>query len=135
MANRLYDKAREGFLDGDISWSTDTIRAVLVNTNLYTADFANDEFLDDIPSGARVATSDPLTGKTSVAGVADASDPTLIGVTGPEFEAVVFFQDTGVEATSRLINYWDTAVGLPYTPTGGNVTLTFDDGPNKIFKL
>src|SRR5690348_14993943 len=31
MANSLYDKGREGFLDGSIDWDTDTIKAALVD--------------------------------------------------------------------------------------------------------
>lgn len=135
MANQLYAKTREGFLTGKIDWLTDDIRIVLVNLNLYGANFSTDEFLDDVPGVARVHTSDPLTGKTATDGVADADDPTMNAVTGVEFAAVVFYQDTGVEATSRLICYWDTALGLPYTPTGGNITITFSNDANKIFRL
>lgn len=135
MANRLYDKAREGFLNGDISWRDDDIKIALVNLNLYVPNFATDEFLSSVSGVALVDVSDPLAGKTTDAGVADAADPTLTSVTGVEFHAVIFFQDTGVEATSRLISFWDDAVGLPYTPTGGNITLTFSDDANKIFKL
>lgn len=135
MANRLYDKAREGFLTGQIDWMSDDIRLVLVNLNLYVPNFVTDEFLDDIDPFARVDTSDPLIGKDATSGVADAEDPTLTTVTGVEFHAVVFYQDSGDAATSRLICFWDTAVGLPYSPTGGNITLTFSEDANKIFRL
>ena len=32
MANKLYDKAREAFLKGDIDWLNDTVKVVLVDT-------------------------------------------------------------------------------------------------------
>jgi len=135
MANRLYDKGREGFLRGDISWSADDIRVVLVDLDDYTPDFVNDQFLSDIPAIGRIATSSALAGKTTVAGVADADDVTWSLVTGDESEAVVIYQNTGVDSTSRLIAYIDTVTGLPVIPNGGDIIVQWDNGPNKIFKL
>lgn len=135
MANALYDKGREGFLGGDIAWDSDNIKCVLVDAADYTVNLTTHQFLSDVPGAGRVATSANLTTKTIVAGVADAADVTLSAVTGDESEAVVLYQDTGVEGTSRLIAYIDTATGLPVTPNGGDITIQWDSGANKIFKL
>lgn len=135
MANALYDFGRQGFLDGSIDWDTDTIKAILVDTGAYTVDLAVHDNLDDIAAGARIATSGALASKTVTAGVADAADVTFASVSGATVEAIVIYKDTGTESTSRLIAYIDTATGLPLTPNGGNVTIAFDNGTNKIFKL
>ncbi len=135
MANALYDKGRESFLKGEISWSADNIKAVLVDLALYTPDLANDQFLSDIPVGARVATSPNFGTKTTAAGVADAADVTFPTVTGATVEAIAIYQDTGVAGTSRLIGYLDTATGLPATPSGGDITIVWSNGASKIFKL
>ncbi len=135
MANALYDKGRQAFLDGDIDWTANNIKCVLVDTNDYTVNLATHDNLDDIPSGARVATSANLTGKTSTDGVADADDVTFTSVTGDQSEALVIYQDTGTESTSKLIAYIDTATGLPVTPGGGNITVTWSNGSSRIFKL
>lgn len=135
MANALYDLGRESFLKGEISWSADNIKTVLVDTATYTVDFANHQFLSDIPAGERVATSANLTTKTTTAGVADADDVLYTAVEGDQSEALVVYQDTGVVGTSRLIAYIDTAGGLPVTPNGGDIAITWDTGANKIFKL
>jgi len=135
MANELYDKGREGFLDGSIDWDTDDIRCILVDTADYTVDLAAHDNLDDIPAGARVATSGALTGKTVAAGVADADDVTFSAVTGDQSEALVIYKHTGTESTSRLIAYIDDATGLPVTPNGGDITVQFDSAASKIFKL
>jgi hypothetical protein len=136
MANALYDKGREGFLDGSIDWDTDTIKAVLVDNGAYTVDLATHQFLSDIASGARIATlAAGLSGKTVTAGVADASDATFTAVSGASVESIVLYKDTGSAATSRLIAYIDTATGLPVTPNGGDITVAWDNGANKIFKL
>jgi hypothetical protein len=135
MANALYDKGRQKFLEGAINWLTDTIKVLLVDTGLYTVNLATHEFLSDIPAGARVGTAQTLASKTSTAGVADAADVTFNTVTGNSVEALVIYKDTGVEASSPLIAYIDTATGLPIAPNGGNINVVWDNGANKIFKL
>lgn len=135
MANALYDKGREGFLDGSIDWDTDDIRIILIDEADDTIDLASDEDLADRAAGARVAISDALASKTVTAGVADATDKTFSSVTGDEAESIDIYQHTGTEATSRLIANIDTATGLPVTPNGGDITVTWDSGSNKIFKL
>ena len=135
MSNALYDLGREKFLKGEIDWADDDIKCVLVDTDDYTVNLATDEFLDVISAGARVATSGNLASKTTTAGVADAADVTLSTVTGDQSEALVIYKDTGVAGTSPLIAYIDTATGLPVTPSGGDITIEWDSGANKIFKL
>ncbi|MGZ6587111.1 MAG: hypothetical protein ACXVHX_22710 [Solirubrobacteraceae bacterium] len=133
MANALYALGRQGFLDGSIDFDTDTIKAILVDTGTYTVDLAAHEFLSDV-SGI-VATSGALSSKTVTAGVADAADVTFSAVSGSSVEAVILYKDTGTSTTSRLIAYIDTATGLPVTPNGGDITVAWDNGSNKIFKL
>jgi len=135
MANALYGLGREKFLDGSIAILTDNIKCVLVDTATYTVAIDTDEFLDDIPSGERVATSSNMGTKTATLGVFDAADVTFTAVTGDVSEALVIYKDSGVASTSPLIAYIDTATGLPVTPNGGDITVTWDSGANKIFKL
>lgn len=137
MANRLYAKGRQGFLDGSIDWDTDNIKVVLIDVADYTVNDATHDNLDDIPAAARVATSGNLASKTVTDGVADAADVTLTAVTGDPSEALGIYKDTGVESTSRLIAYIDTVASgaLSVTPNGGNIDIAWDNGANKIFKL
>ena len=135
MANALFDKARQRFLEGQFNWNTDTIKAVLVDTGTYTPNLSAHEFLADISDGARIATSGAFTGKTTTGGAADANDVTFTSVTGASIEAIVLYKDTGTDATSPLIAFIDTATGLPITPNGGDIIVTWDNGANKIFKL
>jgi hypothetical protein len=135
MANALYDLARQAFLDGDLDWAANDIKAYLIDVADYTVNLATHDFADDIGAAAKVATSANFGGKTSTAGVADANNITFTAVTGDVCEAIVIWQDTGNQATSRLIAYIDTATGLPVTPNGGDITVTWDNGANRIFKL
>ena len=135
MANALFDKARQRFLEGQFNWNTDTIKAVLVDTGTYTVNLSAHEFLSDIGTGARISTSGAFTGKATTGGAADANDVTFTSVTGASIEAIVLYKDTGTDATSPLIAFIDTATGLPITPNGGDIIVTWDNGANKIFKL
>jgi hypothetical protein len=135
MANALYDKGREGFLDGSIDWDTNSIKLVLVDEADDTIDLAVDDNLDDRAAASRVATSGALANKTVTNGVADADDVTLTAVSGDQFESIDLYKDTGTESTSRLIANIDTATGLPATPSGGDITVRWDSGANRIFKL
>lgn len=134
MANALYDKGREGFLDGSIDWDTDTIKVSLVRG--YTPNTSTDDNLDDVTgSGTLVATA-TLGSKTVTNGVADAADVTFTSVSaGAACDLLVIYKDTGTASTSRLVCKIDTATGLPVTPNGGDITVIWDSGANKIFKL
>lgn len=135
MANALYDLARESFLKGEILWNTDVIKAVLVDTASYAVNLATHQFLSSIPVGMRISTSPAFSNKTTAAGVADADDIVFSAVSGAVSEAVVIYKDTGAEATSRLIAYIDTATGLPVTPNGQDIAVSWDNGTSRIFKL
>ena len=135
MANALYDKARQRFLEGRINWMTDTIKVYLVDTGAYTPQTAVHEYLSDIPTSARIAGPVTLTGKATTGGAANAADCTFPSVSGASIEAIIICVDTGTESTSPLIAIIDTATGLPITPNGGDIIVVWDRGTNKIFKV
>lgn len=136
MANALYDHGRDNFLNAGINWTSDNVKALLVNTASYTVNLATHTYLSDVTSGAIAATSPNLASKSSAAGVANAAAFTFTSVpTGAACGAVILYKDTGTSTTSPLICYIDTATGLPVTPNGGNITFTPDSGANKLFKL
>ena len=112
MANTLFDKARQRFLEAQINWMTDTIKCILVDTGAYTPQTAIHEFLADIPISARIAGPVTLTAKATTGGAADAADATFTSVSGASIEAIVIYSDTGTESTSPLLAYIDTATGL-----------------------
>ena len=134
MANALYQKGKEKILQAQINMLTDTVKVALVKS-AYAVNLATHEFLTDL--GANVLnTNQTLSGRSVTGGVFDAADVTWPAVTAGDTGAyVVLFKDTGVAATSPLIAYIDTATGMPVTPNGGDITVQWDNGANKIFKL
>lgn len=134
MANAIYPKAKEQMLQGGLNLSAGTVRVALVDLGTYTYDAAH-EFYSSVEA-AVVGTPQTLASKTFVDGVFDAADVTFTAVTGATVEALVAFIDTGSAATSRLVFFQDTGVtGLPVTPNGGDITVVFDSGANRIFAL
>lgn len=214
MGNALFEKGREGFLDGTVDWDTHTIKAALCDlgtedtgvqniessTNatpivvtITSHGFANGDYVmitghatntnangyrkiknvaantfeltdtsdaniagngvggatghvtnlgpsavgdnwDDF-NAAVIGTPQTLTSPTVTQGVADAADVTYTSVSGNSIEAIMLYKDTGTPSTSRMIAYIDSATGLPLTPNGGDITVQWDNGANKIFKL
>ncbi len=133
MVNALYDNGREGFLDGTLDWDTDAIRLALVAT-AYTVNIATHDFRDDLGAN-EVANSADFASKTVTAGTADAADIVLSSVSGSQVSYVVIYRNVGTAATDDLIAYIDTATNLPFTPTGGDVTVQWDSGSDRIFTL
>lgn len=125
MANALYPKAKEKFLDALIDMPTDTIKIALIDTGVYTYS-STDEFWSSA-SSAIVGTAVTLASKTITNGVFDAADVTFTSVSGSSVEALIIYKDTGSAATSPLIMYIDVAAsGLPVTPNGNNIDVQFN---------
>lgn len=133
MANALYPKAKEAFLNGNIDMSSNTIIIALVDTGEYTYSTSH-QYRSDVSNDAIISTA-TLSNKTITNGVFDADDATFTSVTGANCEALLIYQDTGTQSTSRLIAYIDSATGLPILPNGGDITVAFSGGANKIFSL
>jgi hypothetical protein len=134
MANALYDTGRDAFLNGDIDYTNDTIKMVLVS-NGYTPDLANHSFYSSVSSNV-VGTPQALTSKTTSAGVANCADVSFGAVTsGSTISYILLYKDTGTASTSQLIALYDTAVGLPFATSGAEITIKIDSGANKLFKL
>ena len=133
MANALYPKAKEAFLNADIDMATDTVTIALIDTANYVYSSTH-QYRSDISDDAVIA-STTLSNKTTANGVFDADDATFTSVTGANCEALVIFQNTGTQSTSRLIAYIDSATGLPILPNGGDITVAFSSGANRIFAL
>jgi hypothetical protein len=142
LANSLFDSAREGFLDGSIDWDTAVIKIALVRG--YTFNAAH-RFVTDVTgaSGVLHVTSGALTAKTVTGGVADAADVSFTAVaSNTGNHSVLIFQASAVTggadvaaSAQRLIGWIDTGTNFPIVPNGGDVTIAFDNGANKIFKL
>lgn len=126
MANAIYPLYKQALLDAssNVDLNDGTVKVALVDTGTYTYSAAHD-FLDDL-SGV-VGTAQTIANTTVTNGTFDGDDVTFTAVSGNTVEALVFYIDTGNSATSRLVAYIDTGqTGLPVTPNGGDITITWD---------
>ena len=148
MANALYPKFKEALLNQSagtaaINLSSDTnIKVALVNitgsTNAYTYSSSHQYFNSVSTNSAAIVSTNyaTLTAKTVTNGVFDADDQTFTTVSGTNvIGALVIFKDTGTASNSPLIAFLDAGAGLPITPNGGSVTVSWDSGANRIFAL
>jgi hypothetical protein len=133
VSNALYPKFKETILNPGTLGTTsndavdladDTIKVALIDTGTYTYSSAHDYYND--VSGV-VGTPQTLASKTVTSGTFDAADVTFTSVSGASVEALIIYKDTGTASTSMLIAYIDTvSSGLPVTPNGGNITITWN---------
>lgn len=136
MANGWYNFGLESFALGDVAWDTSDIRLILIDAADDTVSLSADQFLSDRAGAARVAVSTSFGSKTGTAGVLDAADVTITSVTGDQSESVdLYCHDGGADSARRMLMNFDTATGLPITPDGGNITVQWDNGSNKIARL
>lgn len=143
MANALWDPGREGFLDGTIRWDgTAVIKAATVRS--YTFSAAH-KFVSDLTTAGGVIHGTPvaLTSQTKTNGVADAADTLFAALaSNAGNHSIMLYQASAVTGGSdvaassqRLIAWIDTGTNFPIVPNGGDVTIGWDNGANKIFKL
>jgi hypothetical protein len=140
MANAIFPKGREGFANGDIDWSTAVIKVSLIRG--YTYD-STDEFMSDVLSTGTLASTQTLASKTATNGTCDAADVTFTAVTAnASNHNLIVYQASAVTggadvATSaqRVIAHYDTGTNLPVVPNGGDVTVTWSSGADKMFTL
>lgn len=121
--NYIFGKARAAWARGEIDWINDDIRVDLVDTTGLTIDRDVTEFRSEIPVAARTASFGPLVGKTCDLGVLDCDDHTFPAVTGATSEALIYWRNTGVDTTSRLLAFVDDAPGLPILPNGSGLRI------------
>lgn len=122
-----YQKAAGHFTTAGINWGSDTISAALL-TDAYTINNATHEFVTDLTnelSGGSY-TRKTLASKTSVLSggilTLSAANISWTTITAVNIRWIVFFKNTGSDATSTLICAND--LGTNYSPTAQNFDYT-----------
>lgn len=138
MANAIYPKYKQSLLAGDSNsdldndTTTDGVYVALVDTGTYTYSSSH-QYYSSL-SGI-VGTDQRIASPTVTNGLFDGNDVTFTGVTGASVEALVIYRkNSGANTTWRLVAYIDSSVtGLPVTPNGGDITITWS--ASGIFSL
>lgn len=154
MSNTLYDFARRKLLAAGVNWASADgsntpgpypIKICLVKTGAgnYTFSAAHDNmsqvagYIANTSAGSATAIATLANRLTTSTGAANGDDVTFSQVTsGQVINAIVGYMevDSGNQALNLPIFYIDTATGLPITANGGDIIITWDNGPNAIFR-
>jgi len=134
MANAIYPIYKTALLaassnvDLDNNTATDGPFVALVDTGTYTYSAAHD-FFNDLSGivGTDQRITNPTVGSVSQ-GTFDGDNVTYTAVSGNSVEALVIYRkNSGANTTWRLVVYIDSSVtGLPVTPNGGDITVTWN---------
>jgi hypothetical protein len=143
MSN-LYNKAREGFVAGEIVWKPtggSVIKASIVRGYAYSV---THKFVSDVlGAGGTIIATETLNSLTNTDGVLDAADAVLEAVpTGAAIPHIVIYQASAVAggadvpaAQQRLIACLDKGSGIPILPNGQDVTVAWSPGVDRIARL
>lgn len=136
MANQLFDAFKGKLLGIDaysaltapdlVGTGVATIRASLIDTGTFnpnpTSHTNYSQVSGVVASGSLASPTCSISGSTATF---DASDLVLSSVTGSSAEELILDNDVATDAASLLIAHWDSASGLPVTPNGGDITITW----------
>lgn len=136
MANLMYGKAKQAFFNGDIDVQINQIKILFVDST-YSPNISSDEFVSQIPSSSIKHRSNALSNVTTNLGVLDADDIAVADYPGNAFKALVLYQNSGSDSTSRLIAYIEDSTGLPFpgSATQVPVSIIWNNDSNKIIAL
>lgn len=125
--NAWYPLALSAALQGDLDLNDAVILVALDDTYTYSAAH---NFRDDLIG--ELGETAPLASKTFTAGVFNAAPTLIAGIGAPDvIVAYALVIDTGVDATSQLVVFFDRAADSTLIQVEGNgadVTITFPTG-------
>lgn len=134
MANAVYPLFKQSLITTadankglNVDDTTDGPYCSLVDTGTYSYSTAH-QFYSSLSGIA--GTDQRISTPTVANGLFDGDNLTYTAVAaGASIEALVIYRkNSGANTTWRLAVYLDTSItGLPVTPNGGNITVTFDN--------
>jgi len=144
--NGLYHKARQALLEGQFNLLTATVKVQLLSLG-YQPDYAQHQWLSDVPANARKVAPVTLTSKTTTDGVFSAAAVTFPDVTPAQLHptgggtgyigGLLLYIDNGTAASSPLI----ACLQALHYGTGQSVQSTIDasldwsQSLNGVFRL
>lgn len=130
MANAIYPKFKEAIIQASASSSlagsgATGVYCALSDQGVYTYS-ASDQYYSAAVGGS-IGTDQEIGSKTYTTGTFSGGNLTYTSVTGASVEALLMYvKNAGANTTWRLLAYLDTSqTGLPVTPNGGNITVTW----------
>jgi hypothetical protein len=137
MANAVYSRAKQAFLEGDLDLTGQELKVLFVNKSLYTPNFSTNQYVSDIPSSAIVFRTSNIVDTTAQNGIFDAADILIDPYPGTGFGAIVVYQVGSSDTNSRLIFFIDESEGLPFAGVNEPLLLSlqWNNESGKILSL
>jgi hypothetical protein len=134
MANLLVPKGIDRVYNKNVDVSADVIKVGLVRGYTYSSAH---QFLSDVKgAGGNVLATDTLASKSMSSGVFDAGDSSFgVVASGAACNHLIIYHDTGTSSSSTLLVVIDTATGLPVTPNGSTISVTWSNTADRIFHI
>lgn len=138
MPNSLYNYARELCATSGLDWVSGTFRCYLIDKDAspgYTFSAAH-QYFSSVDAATHAAGPQTLGSKAATDGACSAGNVTFSAVSaGPAIDAILIIKFVSDPSDSPNVAWIDTATGLPITPNGGDIIVTWDTGTNKIFRV
>jgi len=156
MANDIYGIAKQGFIanisvgsfTGQINWVEDNFSVALLD-DTYVLDINNHVNRNDIQSSIILKANDEDLSVASLnttaigsgidygTGYAESVTLTNMRSDGTEVNSLVVYRDSGLDdpESDVLISYIETAENIPLILNGGDVTIDWDLGTGRVFRL
>lgn len=137
MANFIYQKTKQAFLNGGINLSSKQLKVLLINSSEYIPNQNLDEYVSDIPASAIIGRSQAISSVDTNNGILSADNITIESYSGSAFDAVVMYESGTLDSNSRLISYIDTSSGLPFLGLNSveSVTIFWSEDSTKILSI
>lgn len=129
---QFYAKGLQKIQSGEINLATDTLRIALVqisSTGRYLVDLTNDEYYNQIPGTAQPDIPELLQNQSFNGTTLTANNtyfetvPPLVSNANYQVGALVLYKSTLDAATSPLIAYYSSGIGLPVTTKNNDILI------------
>lgn len=130
----VYNNARTLFATAQINWPAAAVNAMLVSSG-YAPQLTH-RYVSDIDPTAIIVRDLALTNLTVVNGICAGTIPEIASVVSPyTVTALILYIDTGPDSASPLVYYSSTGPGFPFTITGFDYTVGFDQTAGGYFQV
>lgn len=137
MANFIYKKTKQSIMNGEINFSSNFFKVLIIDKTYYTPNQDTDQYVSDIPANAIKKRSSQLENVTNSLGIIDAQNLSIPDYDGSAFDAIVLYVAGNSDSDSKLIFFIDNSDGLPFAGSNTNtpLTLLWSNSNEKIISI
>jgi hypothetical protein len=132
MASGLYGSGATKLITGVIDVDTDNLTPTLIDTGVYSINYATHDFYDDLSGVVEDGGTTYWAGASVSGGVLDFTDYTMPTVSGASIELVVTSEYNATPSARALLCAHEVT---STTPNGNDIDLIVDSGANKFLSL